>query len=64
MKCHRCQSDLVGKPHYSEQIGYVKDRGATGGANHLLKRRSTGRLLCEACLHLTDRKSEQGQLAI
>lgn len=65
MNCSKCDRALAGKSYYQEMTGYAKSRGATGGTNHLLHRRATGKLLCEACIHTIDKpKQRQDQLAL
>lgn len=49
MRCAKCNSTIkTTKGCAYENIGWVLPR-AQGGTNHLLKRKSTGRLMCPHC---------------
>lgn len=50
MRCSNpnCNVPLTRRPRYTEQVGWVHERGA-GGVHALKHRRPTGRVLCNDC---------------
>src|SRR4051794_17169470 len=51
--CSNCNRQAVGTghPYWEEVVGWTQRR-AQGGANHVADRKPTGRIMCEACMHL------------
>lgn len=67
LSCIECgqETDPNARDTLLEVTGFIKYRGARGGANHIIDQHKTGRMLCGRCamrrqLHLPPK--EQGTL--
>lgn len=60
-RCLHCGGPVrPGSRVLAEVVGYTRPRAA-GGANHIIARRETGRLVCEDCSPKVQRGEPAGQ---